>query len=460
MDIIVIFIFVIIDICLLKMHKKIYNTSFLFVSFWAVILFWGHFKLVGEDNSSNYTYFIIALGVIFFTIGSLLAKNKKKLKLKINYICKINHFKNQINYTLVKKHEKHTSFYLKIIFGFAIIYSTYNLLNALPLLKNGYSISQIRRLHLVMGESSTINSNALSYFIQNTVYQTCQNICIVVGCAEFLVNKQKKYFFAMLYLLSVSGLIYGSRIVLVDTMLYIFFGAIIISQNKNTTFKMRLTSKQKIMIGSGIFLAICSLVYITGVRQGKGNFWLALYNDYTCSIRLLDICIKQVHQSKDITWGINSIKGIIEPFISILSSRYFGRIIPIPNGFITMSKYGNDFIDIGSGHLNNAYVSTFFYFYLDGRLVGVILFSMICGFLSTLYYNRIASKEYKMVDLCFYFLIISMIFRSMIIFQLASPNYFWAFVLLSLVYKKDNISLQQKTEDTYVIYNYSCTQSL
>ena len=97
MDIIVIFIFVIIDICLLKMHKKIYNTSFLFVSFWAVILFWGHFKLVGEDNSSNYTYFIIALGVIFFTIGSLLAKNKKKLKLKINYICKINHFKNQIS---------------------------------------------------------------------------------------------------------------------------------------------------------------------------------------------------------------------------------------------------------------------------------------------------------------------------------------------------------------------------
>ena len=245
-----------------------------------------------------------------------------------------------------------------------------------------------------------------------------------------------------------------------NTMLYIFFGTLIIGQRKNTTSKMRLTSKQKLMIISGILLAICSLVYITGIRQGKGNFWLALYNDYTCSIRLLDICVKQVNQSKDITWGINSIKGIIEPFTSILSSRYFGRIISIPNAFITMSKYGNDFIDIGSGHLNNAYVSTFFYFYLDGRLIGVIFFSMICGFLSSLYYNRIVSKEYKMVDLCFYFLIISMIFRSMISFQLASPNYFWAFVFLFLLYKKDNISLQKKTEHSYVIYNYSCTQSL
>ena len=433
MDILVIVMLLALDMLLFEIYKKIYNPSILFTSFWIVILTAGHFRLLGEDVTSTYTYIIIFIGILSFAVGGFW----------VGRINKVN-FKFGIYSTCCEKGKQYECQLRKgiiiAIFGFAILYSTYNLLKLAPLLRSGYSIGDIRQLYLTTGASDIINGSAFSYFIQNTVFLTCQTSCVIIGCTEYLVNKKWKLLIGAMYTVGVSGLTYGSRIIFVDIILYIVFGMIILSdkkrRKKKETIVRKLSKMQKVTIVFGIISAVAILVYITTMRQGKNSLWRALYSDYTCCIRLLDISVKQAIERGDITWGVLGIMGVIEPFVAILGSSLFGRLVPLPEAFTVLAKYTNEFVNIGSGQMNNAYVSIFFYFFLDGRIPGLIIGMLICGCFATLVYNRIATKEYDSIDFGFFLLIICIIFRSMIRFQLAVPSCFWSFVVVYLAYRK------------------------
>lgn len=85
-------------------------------------------------------------------------------------------------------------------------------------------------------------------------------------------------------------------------LLCIFFFAVCILQT-NKYEKRKMTKTQKSLITIVLISIIVILTYITNVRQSNTTLWLALYNDYTCCIRLLDISIKKAQDSGDITWG-------------------------------------------------------------------------------------------------------------------------------------------------------------
>jgi len=440
MDILIICLLLILDIFLLALYKKLYNPAVLFTSFWIAILAAGHFRLLGEDKTSNFTYIVIFIGVFCFAVGGLMAKKKMRI---LNDLHKNSAEKNrQMTYTLRSK-------FVYLILGFAVLYSTYNLINLLPLLLNGYSIGDIRQMYLTMGSSDAINSSPFSYFVQNVVFQTCQTSCIIIGCTEYFLNKKVKWLVGALYTVLIAGLMYGSRIIFVDLLLYVTIGMIILNESSDQARK--LTQKQKRMIYIGILGAIGLLVYITTIRQGKGSLWMALYSDYTCSIRLLDISIEKAVRNGDITWGVLGIAGLIEPITAILGSSLFGGLIPTPKAFMILAQYTNEFIDIGSGQMNNAYVSAFFYFFLDGRIPGVILGGVICGYMATLIYNRISSQKYAAVDLAWFLLIISMIFKSMIRFQFSIPSCAWSVILIYMAYRPVKYSEKElnKSETTY-----------
>ena len=128
-----------------------------------LILFAGHFRLLGEDKTSNLTYWIIFFGVFCFSLGGLFAKKNKYIRLQNKLIHQGDYASNKKNALLIK-----------LVFGFTLIYTTYTLISLLPLLLGGYSIGAIRQMYLVKGSSSVINSNALDYFVRNVIFQTCQ----------------------------------------------------------------------------------------------------------------------------------------------------------------------------------------------------------------------------------------------------------------------------------------------
>ncbi|HEY8890104.1 MAG TPA: O-antigen polymerase [Clostridium sp.] len=399
-------------LCYLRYHT-FYNPGFLFCAFWTIIIGLGSLRLYGEIEASNHVYFIFLVGIICYAFGAILI-GEKTIKIRKNGNAKSSYILNRND--LQEK-------LFSVLAIISIVLCTRNLIKALPQLMSGASLGELRASYWTVGEG--VISNAKDYFIQNVINETLITTLIPIGVIEFVKNKKKKFpLFVSIYLLLSQWIINGGRIKFVDFILYFSISMMLMSK------KIHVTKKQKKVFAVIIIAVISTLVYTTNQRQGHQGFWYALYNDYTCSIPLMEITTKLAENSGDITYGIIGLRGFIEPITTVLQS--IGHIDSIPQ-FLTLAKYTNVFFSIGDGQRNNAYVSSFFYFYLDWRMLGVIFGNLIYGVLSQNAYN-LAKRRTDSCSMAIYLLFVSTIFTSNIRFNFSTPAYAYGVVLIYILY--------------------------
>ena len=402
---------------IIKLYKNdLAHPIFFFSAFWLLILFMAFLRLRGYYAADNFTLLIYLIGIISFCFGGLILGEKC---LVINEKKTINDNKETLNYRL---------FYIVCLF--VLVYSSMKFMRVLPLIQHGLSFAEIRALYWTLG--SGITTNALDYFIDNTINKGLQLVVIVVVISEIARgNNNRKLIMFLIPIIILTAAISGGRLVFFDLVICIIMAFVVYKR------KVRLSSKAKKMIITSGTIAVIGMIYLTIQRQGHEGFLMALYGNFTLNVPLMNHAVSMVKDTGDITYGMIFFRGLIEPISTVFQAF---NLIKTPDSFITLSKYTVPFFDIGGGNRANAYTSAFFYFYLDGRLIGVFLGSTIYGMFCTNFYNKM-KKNLSTKNVAMFLLVTDTIFRTMISFSFSIPSYVLALIVIPLLYKKIKVSL-------------------
>ena len=394
--------------------KDLVNPIFLFSMYWFFILFMAFLGLKGFNVANDYTLLVYFSGILSFGIGGILL-DKRYIKISNSG----------------SDERKETSLNTKMFYTICILvlgYSFIKFMRVLPFIQQGLSFGDIRSLYWSLG--SGITTNALDYFIDNTINKGLQLVIFTVASAEIASkNKSRLLIFFLIAIALLTASISGGRLVFFDVLIIIFMSFFIFKR------KIQISSKTKKLITTVVVCSIICMVYLTNQRQGSEGFLLALYGNFTLNVPLMNHVILAVKESGDITYGLTFLKGFIEPVFAVLNAL---NIANIPESISTLSKYIVPFFDIGGNNVANAYTSAFFYFYLDGRIIGVIIGSTLYGIICMHFYNRM-KKNFNPQDVALYLLVIDTIFRSMISFSFSVSSYVLALIIIPLMYRKIKI---------------------
>jgi len=205
------------------------------------------------------------------------------------------------------------------------------------------------------------------------------------------------------------------------------------------TRKISLTKKQKRMIIIGVITAIAAMTILTFLRSKTGeksiSYMLYTIYIYFCgyvpnfSIRLNEIT------SSDYTHGYVFLFGLLKPVIKVI---YGVLDIPLSNHFVLADSVTTSLqtrVDIGGGINFNAYVSPFYYFFLDLGFVSLIVETFIFGVVSAMIENRFSQKP-TYINAFLYIFIFYLIISSIVRWEMVHPKSAMVLYYMFLIFRQ------------------------
>ena len=413
--------FATVPICLLLayvgMHnnKNRHNPMFIFNLEWGLILGLALFNTSGFNTISEYTAFIILLGVIGFNLGIFCSSNIMGNKYSYNSI-KIERFIQMPANRLI----------VEVIFIFPTIYLATKMMKVLPMLKAGLSYGYIRVQYWT---TKTIVTGGFDYFLNNTVCKACELVLVTYLLLEIFQKKLKiRHLLLAICTIALEVFIAGGRMILLETIfaIAIIFSISGISYNIPKNFRKRIKKFLYVMI----LISILGIVFMTGDRQSDMSVIGAAVSNFTLSLPLMDYLIDIVHITGNMTYGFVFFRGIFELICTFTGPL---GIFEFPTIINQLDKYTNPFYPIGDSQTANAYTSMFFDFYLDFRLLGVIVGALIFGFIAQRIYLKMR-KYPSDKNIIMYIIFAKAILYSFFQWRFMMGSYVLAIIITVLMY--------------------------
>lgn len=369
--------FATVPICLLLAYLGKHNNNnnrqnpmFLFNIEWSLILGLALFNTLGFNIISEYTAFIILLGVIGFNLGILCGTKLIGNAYDYNVIDPERFIQMPANRLIVE-----------VIFIFPPIYLATKMMKVLPMLQSGLSYGYIRVQYWT---TKTIVTSGFDYFLNNTVCKACELVLVTYLLLEIFQRRVKIHHLLLaICTITLEVFIAGDRMVLLETIFAIalIFSISGISYDIPEIFRRRIKKILYVII----LLAIFGIVFMTGDRQSEMSVTGAILSNFTLCLPLMDHLIDIVHTTGDMTYGFVFFRGIFEIICTFTGPL---GIFNFPTILSQLDKYTNPFYPISNSQTANAYTSMFFDFYLDFGLLGVVMESLIFGFIIQRIYLR------------------------------------------------------------------------
>ena len=174
---------------------------------------------------------------------------------------------------------------------------------------------------------------------------------------------------------------------------------------------------------------------ISSVTKSRmvGNTLVHFYSYLCCCVPLLDIKTSIIMKQGIISGGMASQWGIWSLFVPVLK-RIFGVKTAFYDNVAQFAIIGQNNEFIGTGYYN-AFVSAFYYLYVDFRWLGVIFGMIIFGIISRKTYDY-ALKVSKGGSCVPYLVICQLIIKSNQNYLLTSSAFIIAFVILIYFWKR------------------------
>ena len=413
--------FATVPICLLLayvgMHnnKNRHNPMFIFNLEWGLILGLALFNTSVFNTISEYTAFIILLGVIGFNLGIFCSSNIMGNKYSYNSI-KIERFIQMPANRLI----------VEVIFIFPTIYLATKMMKVLPMLKAGLSYGYIRVQYWT---TKTIVTGGFDYFLNNTVCKACELVLVTYLLLEIFQKKLKiRHLLLAICTIALEVFIAGGRMILLETIfaIAIIFSISGISYNIPKNFRKRIKKFLYVMI----LISILGIVFMTGDRQSDMSVIGAAVSNFTLCLPLMDYLIDIVHITGNMTYGFVFFRGIFELICTFTGPL---GIFEFPTIINQLDKYTNPFYPIGDSQTANAYTSMFFDFYLDFRLLGVIVGALIFGFIAQRMYLKMR-KYPSDKNIIMYIIFAKAILYSFFQWRFMMGSYVLAIIITVLMY--------------------------
>jgi oligosaccharide repeat unit polymerase len=422
---IIIYCFSILLICF-KCKKKIIDPliQFNFIFLFVVTLYLFNFRDLYPVGQKTFT--VIFVGLISYFIGYSVI-NQNNISKSIS---------GQLRNKKILYELRYKVLYLIYIGVCALI--LIDTIQTINLLRQGYSMYLLRTDVLKLKSLPDWYGFCLVYIALPFV-----NILLPIGIIEFLQGKRKLIIptFVTVILYAISN---GGRMILIQM---IFLLAIAIYYYKIKVYKKIKIKKSTIrLIGIAVTVMVVLVLVLSNMRGVKKPIYEVLH-DYTVpSLQNLDVRLKLFENNPTYTYGFTYLRGFLNPLIMFLNS--FHVMGGKPNIYYLSTSIVTDVetnVLVGSNFYMNAFVTPFYYFYVDGDLLGVLICSFIYGLISSIIYRN-AMYKYNKMNFILYLLFMQMLSTTLVRWQFVNPSFALSFIYLPLLFKKVEISKSEEIE--------------
>lgn len=359
--------------------------------------------------ASNQTYGIILIGLLSFSVGALVIS---KVRLSINDISKGFILRRKVIYLLIIVS---ILFYLRNILmlrgsGISGYGATINWL------QSGYDL-----------EYSGIEQILMYYLVEPSQFA----IPAVVVTEYLFGKKDKKLMVLTIIMVILASVSTGSKNSIL--MIFVFFVVGLMLHSRNSHFNW----KKIYLVTFLVILAIVVMAWLSNAR-GQLNNHLVQY-EMGISPRMFEIWSTQVSANKIFGYGEASLIGFLYPLYHLFSPLYnalgFNHLREI---YTLIQNTDSQWVNPSPIIKANAYVSWFFFFYLDFRIFGVILYSFLSGLISDIIFKFARSMNNKFY-ISMYMIIFFQLILTYIRFEIASEAGALSFLYLFILWKRLNV---------------------
>ena len=405
-------------------YRDFLHPTLVFGIFWLFIMLtyiFAHYNYSLYEVSEN-TVNIIGIGVIVFSTTAAIAYN---ISVKGTYKSKL--FQRNIKKEIVY-----------FMFAIAICYGIILSVRYITLVGQGYDTAYVRSLYGSVTEKGPIRTAfeaiIYSYFFRPIIY------CVIVMLPTQILtkNKDKKLIGLLLVLLVVSSTD-GGRVTYYNLIFSFIFSYMLLKRNtkKENEGLIKRNIKKIITAIIALVLVMYIVSLVRGVTVDKLFEQVIVY--FSGCISFMDIQIAKWPMEMPKTLGYGFFGGLVK-FLSWLLSQfgtYFGELWDV------VVEYGvtqpQIFTKIGRYNDYNAFVSVFYYFYMDFGYAGVIIGSMIWAIMCAKAYKNINIYNSDMSKYIYILLLIG-ILNSMVRWPFFQSEYLFAyFYLIICSSKKGNV---------------------
>ncbi|EOU1108054.1 oligosaccharide repeat unit polymerase [Clostridium perfringens] len=399
----------------ITIKKSWYSPQIFMAGIWFVSTFFIWLNPFNVMEISEKTILIIFIGLLFFFIG-----NKKFFNVTFTIDGKKRFYIKQQN-----------SFNKLFCYGMLLISFCFNLFllfNVLSLLKNGTSYNNIRDMLFGYNNSiSLFSSSFISTFYSWIIVPSTSVILMI-----FLVNlfvKKLPYLFNILSFINILMYVFATsgRLLMLHAVVFLFFCY------KFYDYHIPKKIKRKVIIFGSVL--IVALVLITFFRVKDKTAVPSIYSYFCIDIPLLSYWTSYVDANNLVTYGNAFFRGILEGV-----NFFLGKVDLSTPFFWQMQEMfniiQNSWIEVFPRNWYNAYVSCFFYFYLDFGIIGVMLGSFVFGKISSIFYNLLI-KNKSLLSILIYMIILQCIIDSFIRWQLGTFTFIITIIMAFLSVRKD-----------------------
>lgn len=336
--------------------RKVTSPIVIFPLLWTIISLMAFLQLSQLRDVSEKMYFIVFLGVLFFSLGALIVPNNRKYG-KRNIIEESNIFKIILSIEIIGI----------IIFLIADVPIFY-------LLQNGSTMNDIYQMRSNMAHGYDTELSDVSYFLTvllEYIARPILAISIPYTVAEIVLIKKYRNLFLCIILLVLGYINKANRMDIIlafTTYIYAFL-----------FFNGHRLSK-KTIIRFSVIIAIVLFVFLilSSIRSSdESNPFDSFYYYICANLPFADLKISQMEINHVYTFGLTSIHGLFRPFAQLMQALGIGSLELFKVAEVYANVEEGEYIG-GYGQFN-AFAGVFYFFYCDLGTWGVILFSFISG---------------------------------------------------------------------------------
>lgn len=359
----------------LKRTHDFFNPFVIFMGLWGIIVFSAGMALFGMKPIEYSTYIYIFIGLMSFAGSWFLYEMLPRVTIKQTYNWKFDNFKSKL---------------ILVILIICLMFYMYYSWKTFCRLLSGYSFVDIRNIHQGYVDETAFKSNLLSL----VGFVFCSPFLRSIFCIA-AVNYMKNGDGLFVLILSaictfLEFFSTASRFSLIYVILVFF---ILLLQYRNNLQKK--TKKRILYLIFILIIAIIVMVWLRSLGKSSSaiyNIFETLYHYLASPVPMFNAKLKRFSGTSGHTYGKMFVYGFLDLFDSILKYTKIADIDLVSN-----AKYfildNEKFVRIYDEHHFNAFVSIFYYFYIDLGLPGIILGSGIWARMLHFIYDKYRSNS-------------------------------------------------------------------
>lgn len=412
-------------------YRDILNPAFLLSGFWMVLGIFASLCLYDIYPPSDEAFLLCTIGAVCFLGGDLVASR---------FFRNVNIVAGNFMSNGKQKYKFRSKLYVMVVLAM-LLFCSYRMITVVSMWRSNYTLNMIRLVYFGYNVGGYEISNTISV-IELFIHLPFLYACMGIVAFNIVLPKKEKILNRFTIIISLVWIVMAQFITGGRMAIYIFAVELIaaffmIRKIGAKDIKNYLLNHLRlIFFVAGIIIII---YYLSLGRQKEGTYDVlrAVYLNFCGSFTHMGLRMENT-DFQPYTFGMSLLSGFLRPAMLIVKYT-FGSFPELYQRTLDIGEQLQGAIRIGSNVETNAYVFPVYYFMYDLGYLGVIIDSFLCGFACDRVYMKY-KRDPSLYRAAFYLLIIYAIFTSMIRYAGNLVYYALAFVMVRILFKKENVS--------------------